>query len=66
MPPPPPRTVTETLTAIEHFKRLGSRHLLKEMKIQSILLKYNMIFRDFQKDKPKTISEIHLIGVISS
>ena len=30
---------------IVHFKRLGSRHFVKEMKIQSILLIYNMIFR---------------------
>ena len=30
---------------IVYFKRLGSRHFLKEMKIQSILLKYNTIFR---------------------
>ena len=32
-------------TAIVHFKRLGSRHFVKEMKIQSILLIFNMIFR---------------------
>ena len=30
---------------IVHFKRLGSRHLVKEIKIRSILLRYNMIFR---------------------
>ena len=30
---------------IVHFKRLGSRHFVKEMNIQSILLKCNMIFR---------------------
>ena len=33
-----------TITIV-HFKRLGSRHFLKEMKIESILLKFNMIFR---------------------
>ena len=33
------------LSTIVHFKRLGSRHFVKEMKIQSILLIYNMIFR---------------------
>ena len=37
--------ITHTCRIIVHFKRLGSRHFLKEMKIQSILLKYNMIFR---------------------
>ena len=30
---------------IVHFKHLGSGHFVKEIKIQSILLKYNMIFR---------------------
>ena len=28
-----------------HFKRLGSRHFVKEMKIQSSMLRYNMILR---------------------
>ena len=30
---------------IVHFKRLCSRHFVKEMKIRSILLRHNMIFR---------------------
>ena len=30
---------------IVHFKCLGSRHFVKEMTIQTILLIYNMIFR---------------------
>ena len=30
---------------IVHFKRLGSRHFVTEIITQSILLKYNMIFR---------------------
>ena len=30
---------------IVHVKRLGSRHFVKEMKIQSIFLKCKMIFR---------------------
>ena len=34
-----------TPTPIVHFKRLGSRHFVKEMKIQGILPKYNNIFR---------------------
>ena len=34
-----------TKETILHSKRFGSRHFVKEMKIQSILLKYNMIFR---------------------
>ena len=50
---------------IVHFKRLGSRHFVKEMKIQSILPKYNMIFRKTNL-KPKTISELHSKGVKSS
>ena len=33
------------ICVIVHFKRLGSRHFVKEMKIQSILLIYNMIVR---------------------
>ena len=48
---------------IVHFKRLGSRHFVKEMKTHSILLKLQYYF---QKDKPITISEIHSKGVTSS
>ena len=39
------RTDDKWKSTIVHFKRLGSRHFVKEMKTQSILLKYNMIFR---------------------
>ena len=33
------------MDTIVHFKRLGSRHFVKEKKIQSSMLRCNMIFR---------------------
>ena len=35
----------DKICTIVHFKRLGSRHFVKEMKIQSSMLRYNMILR---------------------
>ena len=40
-----PCDTIELTATIVHFKRLGSRHFVKEMEIQSILLIYNLIFR---------------------
>ena len=37
--------VASQCNTIVHFKRLGSRHFVKEMKIQSSMLRYNMILR---------------------
>ena len=39
------RVITVLSYTIVYFKRLGSRHFVKEMKIPSSMLRYNMIFR---------------------